>query len=94
MHRQVGDLVTDEQGIALRGLLVRHLILPGGLAGSREAFRFLAQEISTNTYLNVMAQYRPCHDAIGQPVIGERLQQRDYLKALGLAREWGLKRLD
>jgi len=94
MHRQVGDLVTDEQGIALRGLLVRHLVLPGGLAGSREAFRFLAQEISINTYLNVMAQYRPCHGAIGQPVIGERLQQRDYLEAQELAREWGLKRLD
>jgi len=94
MHRQVGDLVTDKQGIALRGLLVRHLVLPGDLAGSREAFRFLAEEISTNTYLNVMAQYRPCHEAIGQPVIRERLQRRDYLEALELAKEWGLKRLD
>jgi putative pyruvate formate lyase activating enzyme len=94
MHRQVGDLVTDEKGIARRGLLVRHLVLPGGLAGSKEAFRFLAEEISTNTYLNVMAQYRPCHDAIGQPVIGDRLQQSDYLNALELARKWGLRRLD
>lgn len=94
MYRQVGNLVTDERGIALRGLLVRHLILPGGLAGSDEAFRFLAEEISTDTYLNVMAQYRPCHEAIGQPVIGDRLQQSDYLRALELARKWGLKRLD
>ena len=94
MHRQVGDLVMDEKGIAMRGLLVRHLVLPGGLAGSREAFRFLAKEISTNTYLNVMSQYRPCHDAVGQPVIGGRLQQSDYLNALELARKWGLKRLD
>jgi len=94
MHRQVGELVTDEKGVARRGLLVRHLVLPGGLAGSDEAFRFLAEEISTNTYLNVMAQYRPCHEAIGQPVIGDRLQQSDYLYALELARKWGLKRLD
>jgi putative pyruvate formate lyase activating enzyme len=94
MHRQVGDLITDEKGIAHRGLLVRHLVLPGGLAGSREAFRFLAEEISTNTYLNVMAQYRPCHDAVGQPVIGGQLQQSDYLNALDLARKWGLRRLD
>ena len=94
MHRQVGDLVTDEKGIARRGLLVRHLVLPGGLAGSDKAFRFLAEEISTNTYLNVMAQYRPCHVVVGQPVIGDRLEQSDYLHTLDLARKWGLKRLD
>jgi len=94
MHRQVGDLVTDEKGIARRGLLVRHLVLPGGLAGSNEAFRFLAEEISTNTYLNVMAQYHPCHDAVGQQGIGERLSQADYIEALELAGKWGLRRLD
>jgi len=94
MHRQVGDLITDDRGVAHRGLLVRHLVLPGGLAGSDEAFRFLVEEISTNTYLNVMAQYRPCYRALGEPVIGERLQQRDYLEALELAAKWGLRRLD
>jgi putative pyruvate formate lyase activating enzyme len=94
MHRQVGDLVTNEEGIARRGLLVRHLVLPGGLAGSDKTFRFLAEEVSRNTYLNVMAQYHPCHDAIGQPGIGERLSQTDYLYALELAGKWGLKRLD
>ncbi len=94
MHRQVGDLVTDEKGIARTGLLVRHLVLPGDLAGSDMAFRFLAEEVSTNTYLNVMAQYRPCHEAVGQPGIGDRLQQSDYTNALALARKWGLRRLD
>jgi len=94
MHRQVGDLITDERGIARRGLLVRHLVLPGGLAGSDAAFRFLAREISKNTYLNVMAQYLPCHDAVGKPVIGNRLHQKDYLAARELASKWGLKRLD
>jgi putative pyruvate formate lyase activating enzyme len=94
MHRQVGDLVTDERGVAHRGLLVRHLVLPGGLAGSDKTFQFLAEKISRNTYLNVMAQYHPCHDAIGQPVIGERLSRSDFLEALELAKKHGLERLD
>jgi putative pyruvate formate lyase activating enzyme len=63
MHRQVGDLQVDKDGIATRGLLVRHLVLPHGLAGTQEITRFLAQEISTNTYLNLMDQYRPAYKA-------------------------------
>lgn len=59
MHRQVGDLQLDERGIAMRGLLVRHLVLPEGMAGTAEIVRFLAEEISPNTYINVMGQYRP-----------------------------------
>lgn len=94
MHGQVGDLVLDQDGIARRGLLVRHLVLPHGLAGSAEAFRFLSQEISTETYLNVMAQYRPCWKATGAARIGDPLQSGDYLRALALAREAGLVRLD
>ncbi len=94
MHRQVGDLVLDGSGIARRGLLVRHLVLPEDLAGSKEAFRFLASEVSTDTYLNVMAQYRPCHQAVGEPGIGKHLTQADYLRALDLAKKAGLRRLD
>ena len=67
MHRQVGDLVMDERGVAQRGLLVRHLVLPGGLAGTAEVARFLAEEISRDTYINVMAQYRPCYRASEHP---------------------------
>jgi putative pyruvate formate lyase activating enzyme len=63
MHRQVGDLLTDESGVATRGLLVRHLVLPDGLAGTEGVVKFLAEEISPNTYLNVMAQYHPCYHA-------------------------------
>ncbi|HPH48384.1 MAG TPA: radical SAM protein, partial [Methanothrix sp.] len=63
MHRQVGDLVLDEAGIARRGLLVRHLVLPEGLAGTAEVVRFISQEISEYTYLNVMAQYHPAYQA-------------------------------
>ncbi len=63
MHRQVGDLEVDDRGVARRGLLVRHLVLPGGLASTDEVARFLAQEISSDTYINVMGQYRPAYRA-------------------------------
>lgn len=94
MHRQVGDLVTDELGIAQRGLLVRHLVLPNGLAGTGEIVRFLSQEVSLNSYLNVMSQYRPTYKAheymeIDRPPSAEELQE-----AVDLAREAGLHRLD
>ena len=59
VHRQVGDLAFDEDGLARRGLLVRHLVMPGGIASSREVLRFLAEEISPRTYVNVMGQYFP-----------------------------------
>ncbi len=73
MHRQTGDLEMDEDGIAMRGLLVRHLVLPEGLAGTREAMRFLAKEISGNTYVNIMDQYHPCGEIIppASPLAGE-----------------------
>jgi putative pyruvate formate lyase activating enzyme len=63
MHRQVGDLQQGERGVAHRGLLVRHLVLPDGLAGTPQVARFLAEEISPDTYINVMDQYRPAHRA-------------------------------
>jgi len=94
MHRQVGDLLMDECGIAQRGLLVRHLVLPNGLAGTGEIVRFLSQEVSLNSYLNVMSQYRPTYKAheymeIDRPPSAEELQE-----AVDLAREAGLHRLD
>jgi putative pyruvate formate lyase activating enzyme len=71
MHRQVGDLQT-EQGLATRGLLVRHLVLPEQLAGSFEIIDFLAEQISTSTTINVMDQYRPCYEASSHPKINRR----------------------
>jgi putative pyruvate formate lyase activating enzyme len=94
MHRQVGDLVLDERGIALRGLLVRHLVLPCGLAGTAEAMRFLAEEISPNTYVNVMAQYRPCADAHRDPQINRPITTQEYRAAVKMALDAGLTRLD
>ncbi len=94
MHRQVGDLATDEQGIAQRGLLVRHLVLPNGLAGTAEIVKFLAEEISPQTYLNVMSQYRPMHKAHKYPEINRRPTLEELQEAVSLAQKAGLTRLD
>jgi putative pyruvate formate lyase activating enzyme len=94
MQRQVGVLQIDDEGIAARGLLVRHLVLPGGLAGSGEAFKFLAEEISRETYVNVMDQYRPCHSAHRHPPLDRRITAAEYGEAVGMAVDHGLSRLD
>ncbi len=93
MHRQVGDLRLDERGIAYRGLLVRHLVLPNGYAGSERVMEFLAS-LSRDTYVNVMAQYRPCHDAADVPEINRRITAAEYDHAVRAARAAGLRRLD
>jgi len=94
MHRQVGDLEIDEAGVAVRGLLVRHLVMPGGVAGTEEVMRFLAAEISRDTYVNVMDQYRPCWEANKTPAINRRITGKEYEEALDMARKAGLHRLD
>jgi putative pyruvate formate lyase activating enzyme len=94
MHRQVGDLMLDEQGIAKRGLLVRHLVLPHGMAGTREAMHFLAKEISSNTYVNIMAQYRPCGRAAEVPLLTRAITDEEYQQAIDVAFQEGITRLD
>ena len=94
MYRQVGDLVLDAQGIARRGLLVRHLVMPGGASGSRDVLRFIARELSPNTYLNLMDQYRPCYRAQEYPALERPLSRGEYEAALDAARAYGLRRLD
>lgn len=94
MHRQVGDLDMDGEGVAVRGLLVRHLVMPGGLDETREILHFLAREVSVDTYVNVMDQYRPCGRANQFPPIDRRLNNDEYQEALGMARDAGLQRLD
>jgi putative pyruvate formate lyase activating enzyme len=94
MHRQVGDLVLDEDGIARRGLLVRHLVLPGGLAGTEKVLAFLAREVSTNTYLNLMDQYHPSYRARENPPLDRPITAEEYAEALALAERYGLRRLD
>jgi putative pyruvate formate lyase activating enzyme len=94
MHRQVGDLVLDARGIAQRGLLVRHLVLPHGIAGTGQVLQFLAEEISPNTYLNLMDQYRPCYRADEHPEIDRPITPEEYRAALDAAARHGLARLD
>lgn len=94
MHRQVGDLELDESGIAKRGLLVRHLILPEDIAGTSEVVRFIAEEISKETYINIMDQYHPCFKAFDNPPLDRRITSKEYARAVQLAVQAGLKRLD
>ncbi|MEW6657865.1 MAG: radical SAM protein [Thermodesulfobacteriota bacterium] len=94
MHRQVGNLEIDNGGVARRGLLVRHLVLPDNLAGTKEVMEFLAREISPATYVNVMGQYRPCGRAGEHPSLRKFLTGQEHAQAQKLAREAGLTRLD
>jgi putative pyruvate formate lyase activating enzyme len=94
MHRQVGDLVVGEDGVAKRGLLVRHLVLPDGQSGTEEVLAFIADEISPHTYLNLMDQYRPCYQAHRFPPLDRPLTVDEWGQARALARRLGLHRLD
>ncbi len=94
MHRQVGALETDQHGLARRGVLVRHLVLPNRIAGTEEVLRFLAEEISPDTYLNVMDQYRPCYRAGDYPDLDRAITGREFNEALELADRFGLTRVD
>jgi putative pyruvate formate lyase activating enzyme len=91
MHHQVGDL-RIEDGIASRGILVRHLVLPGGLAKTREVMKFLSEEISRDTWVNVMDQYHPCHRAFDYPELRRRITEREYRDAVETARSFGIHR--
>lgn len=91
MHRQVGDLRLDERGVACRGLLIRHLVLPNGLAGSEEVLGFIAA-LSRDTYVNIMAQYRPCGEANQYPELNRRPTSLEYARAVAAARKLGLHR--
>ncbi|MBN1830520.1 MAG: radical SAM protein [Deltaproteobacteria bacterium] len=94
MHRQVGDLAMDDQGVAVRGLLVRHLVMPGDIAGTEKVLEFIAHEISPSTYVNVMDQYKPCGNAHRDEYINRRLSSREFREAMEVARRAGLTRLD
>lgn len=92
MHRQVGDLAVDERGVAVRGLLVRHLVLPADLAGTAGVARFLASELSPDSYVNVMAQYHPAHRAWDYAPLRRRITRDEHLRALEAADAAGLRR--
>lgn len=91
MHRQVGDLEVDERGIARYGMIVRHLVLPDGLADTRGVMKFIANEIGPNSYVNIMDQYRPAYKAVGEPRLGRPITREEYEEAVRIAREEGIR---
>ncbi len=92
MHRQVGDLEIDANGVARRGLLIRHLVMPGNLAGTLQVSEFVAREISRDSYVNVMDQYRPCFKASRIPELSRPVTRAEYLQSVTDARRGGLAR--
>ena len=93
MHRQVGDLKTNSRDVATRGLLVRHLVLPGDLAVSKAVIDFLADEISRHTYLNIMDQYHPCYHADEYRQLTRRVFRSEVDDVVSYARDKGMTNL-
>jgi putative pyruvate formate lyase activating enzyme len=92
MHRQVGVLRTNRSGIAKRGVLIRHLVMPEGLAGTEQVMKFIAEELSTDSYVNIMMQYHPQYKASEYPELSRRITQEEFQDALAIARSFGLHR--
>ncbi len=94
MNRQVGKLMVDASGIAQRGLIIRHLVMPHNIAGTDRFVRWVAEELSPDTYVNIMAQYRPEHKAFDYPKISRRITNDEWRQALDWAKQAGLTNLD
>jgi putative pyruvate formate lyase activating enzyme len=94
MYRQVGELTTDADGIARRGMIIRHLVMPQGLEETREILAFIAEQLSRETYVNLMPQYRPCGQAEDFPALARALSAREFKSAIAAARAVGLRHLD
>jgi len=93
MHRQVGNLAISDQGLAIRGLLIRHLVLPEGLAGTKKVMKFIAS-LSKDSYVNIMDQYYPTNKANQYPEINRRITSEEYNEAVSIAKKYGLHRFD
>jgi putative pyruvate formate lyase activating enzyme len=91
MYRQVGNLVTDGKGIALRGLLIRHLVLPGGMSGTESIMKFLAEEISQDVRISLMSQYFPAYRSGEHPEINRRITEEEYDSAYEIKMRYGLR---
>jgi putative pyruvate formate lyase activating enzyme len=92
MHRQVGDLTTNSMGIAERGVLIRHLVMPGGIASTEAVLRFIAEEISVHSYVNIMDQYRPEYRAYEYSEINRRITHKEFMEAIQVAKRFHLHR--
>ena len=92
MHRQVGDLIINSKGVAERGLLIRHLVMPERVASSEAVLKFIAGEISVHSYVNIMDQYRPEYEACDHPEISRRINHKEYMEAIQIAKSLRLYR--
>jgi len=92
MHRQVGVLQTNRSGVAERGVLIRHLVMPEGLAGTEQIMKFIAEELSIDSYVNIMIQYYPQYKAGEYPELRRRITPEEFQDALAIARSFGLHR--
>ena len=91
MYRQVGNLVLDDDGVAVKGVIVRHLILPNGLAGSRESLEWLANELSPEIAVSIMSQYHPAYNALQFPLLSRTITKSEYREVVNLVKSLGLK---
>ena len=94
MYRQVGDLKTDTRGNAVKGLILRHLVMPNNVSNTDKVTQWIADNLSKSTYVNIMAQYRPMYKAFNYPKIDRRLTRKEFKQAIKWAREAGLTNLD
>lgn len=92
MHRQVGDLTINKKGVATKGLLIRHLVMPEALAGTKDIMHFIASEISTHTYVNVMSQYHPEYKSFNYPELNRMISQKEFNEAIDITKKEGLYR--
>ena len=94
MNRQVGVAKPARDGLMYRGLMIRHLVMPNNVAGTKEVIEWIAQNLPKNTYLNIMAQYRPMYKAFEYPRIARRITLKEYGQAVKWAKKAGLTNLD
>lgn len=94
MHRQVGELMVDGRGVAVRGLLIRHLVMPNRVAGTEQWVQWVAENLPKSTYVNIMAQYRVEYKAFEHPEIGRGITAKEFLEAMDWAEKYGLTNLD
>lgn len=90
MFRQVGGLEMGAECIARKGIIIRHLVLPGGVSGTKAVFKFIAEEVSRDTYISLMSQYFPAHKACSIKELNRRITQQEYEEAVSLLSEYGL----
>jgi putative pyruvate formate lyase activating enzyme len=94
MHRQVGVAKPAKDGLIYRGLMIRHLVMPNGVGGTKKVIEWIAENLPKDTYLNIMSQYRPMYKAFDYPKIARRINRKEYADAIKWAKEAGLTNLD